>query len=425
MTAPSETVIRAHRLLAGAGEPATPDAEVAISGGRITAVRASGSVELAPDVEVVEHRGTLLPGLIDAHMHFFGVPSTQIQRLPKESESYRMGRAVAEARRMLLAGITTARDLGSSIGPDIRRAIDEGLFPGPRLLAAGEFVTTTDGTWQYNSIPLEWARQRDMIADGPDEMRAIVRRRTRRGATAIKLGLSKGCVGDHLHAWGDDPGHQLAAMTTIEAAAAVDEAHGHELRVAGHAIGDAAVGIALDAGVDTIEHGYGITPAMRDRLAAAQTPVVSTISQLQRHVASFDEFAYPVVERDALRRHFDRMRVDFEANVAAGVRYILGSDLIGPPSHPQDIAAHEFAYAVEWGMTPAAAIRAGTSDSATALGLGADVGHIGVGKWADLVGVVGDPLEDITELQRPVLVLKGGDVIRGASGIREGRIDER
>lgn len=393
--------------------PVLQQADVLVTDGLIAEIGPRGSIATPDHTEVIDLSDqTLLPGMIDAHMHFFGVPSHRLEQLPTEREPYRALRGAGEARKMLLAGITSSRDLGSSIGPDLRRAIDEGHIPGPRLLAAGEFITTTGGTWEYVSLPLEWARQKDMIADGPDEMREIVRRRIRSGANVIKLGLSKGAIDDQYHAWGDDPMDQVAGMTLDEVRAAVDEAHTHNILVSAHCIGEAAVVLGLDGGVDIIEHGYGITEETRSRLVETQILVGSTISQLYSHRAAYEEFHYPQWERDVFERHTERMREDFEKSVAAGVRYHLGSDLIGYPTHPQDTAAREFQYAVQWGMKPAQALASGMANGAEALGMRDEIGTIEQGKIADLIATREDPLEDISTLQRPTFVMQAGHTVR-------------
>jgi len=411
-------VVLAGRLIDGTGGEVQTNVAVTIVDGVISAVSSRDSAERPEGAEVIDLGDqTLLPGLIDAHMHFFGVPSHQLHRLPKETESYRALRGAGEARKILLAGFTSTKDLGSSVGPDIRRAINEGHIPGPWLTAAGEFITTTNGTWEYTDLPLEWARQRDIIADGPIGMREIVRRRIRSGANFIKLGLSKGYVDDNYHAWGDDPLRQLAGMNLDEVKAATDEAHAHNVLVSAHCIGEIAVNLALDGGVDVIEHGYGITEKTRQRLVDRQILVGTTISQLYSHQAAYDEFNYPQWEREVFDRHTVQMRIDFEKGLEAGVRFVLGSDLIGYPTHPQDTAAREFEYAVAWGMDPKEAIVAGTARGAEALGQSDVIGTIEVGKYADLTAFAGDPIADITELQRPAFVMQHGRLVRHGDSI--------
>ena len=388
------------------------DIAILVNGDRIAEIGHRDAVQAPADAEVVDLGSrTVMPGMIDAHMHLFGVPSDKLDRLPFEREAYRVLRAAGEARKMLEAGITAARCLGSSIGPDLRRAIDEGHVPGPRLMAAGEFICSTDGTWDHIAIPLDWARSLDMIADGVEGVREIVRRRIRRGANVIKVGLSKGDVDDKFHPWGDDPLNQITSYSLEEVKALVDEAHLNKLKVSAHCIGDEAVRYALDGGVDVIEHGYGITEDTRKRLVDENALVVSTISQLYFHRLAYDDFHYPEYLRQIYDRHIRQMRIDFEKSLAAGVRYALGTDLVGFPTHPQNAGAREFEFAVEWGMDPMAAITAGTRTSAEAMGMDHRMGTLEKGKLADLIAMAGNPLRDITELQRVTFVMLGGNVI--------------
>ena len=146
---------------------------------------------------------TLMPGMIDAHLHTFGVDSTKLHMLGPEHPGYRVARSLHELEQLLLAGFTSARCLGSTIGPQVRRAIEEGLARGPRLVAAGPFISSTGGTWDTDGVSLSLARAGGELADGPEALRRTVRERVRQGADFIKLGLSKGGAHDRYHAWGD------------------------------------------------------------------------------------------------------------------------------------------------------------------------------------------------------------------------------
>jgi imidazolonepropionase-like amidohydrolase len=414
MSTPSK--VKARFILAGPDLTPVEDAAILVEAGRIVAVGRDSELPQPVGCVVIDLGGaTLMPGMIDAHMHTFGVDSMRLSTLAIEREGYRVGRALFELEEMLHAGFTSARCLGSTIGPEVRRLIEEGFAEGPRLKAAGAFISSTSGTWDTNGVPLAAARRGAELADGPDELRRAVRERVRDGSDFIKLGLSKGGVHDRYHAWGDDPLAQVAAYGHDEVAAAVDEAHRNGLKVSGHAIGEAAVRLALDCGVDVIEHGYGISPETRARLAAEKKIVVTTISQLHFHRAAYDTFHYPQWERDVYERHWKVMQMDFQLGLTEGVRFALGTDLIGAPTHPLKEAAMEFILATDWGMTPHQALVAGTMTAAEVLGLSSAIGSIEPGKAADLVAFSENPLNDISLVRRPVFVMKGGGIAVHAS----------
>lgn len=405
----------AKRLLAGPDLEPVLDAAILVEGSKIVALGPRAKLgEPADCVSIDLGSATLMAGMIDAHMHTFGVSSTGLHALPFEREPVRALTAAAELRELLHAGFTSARCLGSSVGPDLKRAIAAGFIEGPRLLAAGRFLSSTSGTWDAMPVPLAEAAASGEIADGPDGFRTAVRQRVRDGADFIKLGLSKGPGGDRYHSWGDDPARQATTMTVEEVRAAVDEAHRNGIKVSAHAIGDAAVNLALDGGVDVVEHGYGIAEETRRRLIDTATIVVTTISQLHFHRAAYDAFHYPAWERAVYERHWMAMKRDFERGLAAGVRFALGTDLIGRPTHPLKEAAMEFIFATEWGMSTRAALQAGTARGAEVLGLEATTGIMAEGMTADVIGLDGDPTADIAAVRRVSFVMKAGAVVRNS-----------
>jgi imidazolonepropionase-like amidohydrolase len=411
-------VQRAAGLVDGNGGVSS-DVAVRVEGEKIVAIGPRDDPALAEDATVVDlGDGTLVPGMIDAHMHFFGVPSDVSNTMRFESLSYRALRAAGEARRMLEAGITSARCLGSAVGPDVRRVLREGMISGPRLEVSGDFICSTAGTWDHFNVPLAWIAQQGIIADGPDECRKMVRTRIRQGATVIKIGVSKGALGDRFRPWGEDPYNESPGFTLAEIRAVTDEAHLNGLQVSAHCIGDRQVQLALDGDVDIIEHGFGITDATRERIAQAGNWVVTTLSHPYLHHAAADEFGYPAWKKEAFARHVDAISADFAKGLAAGVKYALGSDNIGWPTHPQGAMALEFELATRWGMSAGEAIIAGTRSGAQVMRTDHLVGTIEPGKLADIIAVPGDPLEDITLLQAPSLVMQGGEFIVSPPGLR-------
>nr|WP_247749407.1 MULTISPECIES: amidohydrolase family protein [unclassified Rhizobium] len=400
--------IKAGRILAGAKLDSIENAALVVAAGKIVAIE----TETDAGGHVIDlGTATMMPGMIDCHMHTFGVDSMRLNTLATEREAYRAPRALFELRQMLEAGFTSARCLGSTIGTEVRRAIDEGFATGPRLKVAGAFISSTSGTWDSKEVPLAAARRSGELADGVDGVRQAVRERVRDGADFIKLGLSKGGVHDRYHAWGDDPLAQIATYSADEVRAAVDEAHRNRLKVSAHAIGEAAVALALECDVDIVEHGYGISEATREKLVNTGTIVVSTISQLHFHRLAYDLFHYPDWERAVYERHWDIMKRDFQLGLKAGVRFALGTDLVGAPTHPLKEAANEFILAVDWGMTALQALQAGTVLSAEVLGIAGETGTIEPGKAADLVAFAGNPLDDISVVMQPLFVMKQGVTI--------------
>lgn len=415
---PKHIVLKAKGLVDGTGAPMSSNVSILIKDGVIQEIGNKLEVISPPGAEEIDLGDkTLMPGMVDAHMHFFGLGTDRpFGGLPTETHIYRALRTAGEARKMLEAGITAVRCLGSGhIGPSLKRAIEDKHVPGPRMVTAGHFISSTAGTFDHISMPLDWVKADDMLADGVEGVRAMVRRRIRQGADVIKVGLSRsGVAGDGYQAWGEDPLNQIASYSLEEIQALTQEAHRNKLKVSAHCIGDDAVRVALKAGVDTIEHGYGISDDTRKMMVDHDALVVSTICQLHFHVIGAARFDYPEWARTLFQKHIEVMRSDFEKSLAAGVRYVLGTDLIGYPTHPQELAAKEFELAVEWGMDPMQAIVAGTQGGAETMSMDNVIGTIETGKWADIIGVTGSPVKDITTLQRVAFVMQGGQVVRNS-----------
>jgi imidazolonepropionase-like amidohydrolase len=410
------TVLHAKRAFI-AGRTVAGGVAVVVRAGRIERVLAG--VASGIDVEVggprvVHDLGdrTLLPGLIDAHTHFLGIATDHYDSLLWERLEYRTARAAGEARRLLMAGVTSTRDLGSPCGPALSRAIRDGHLEGPRIIAAGESLCATNGTWDIVAADRSVADLHAMLVDGGDNLRRAVRDRVRSGALVIKIGLSRGRATDHSHGWGDDPSVQEVAYTDDEIRAVVDEAHRSGVKVSAHCIGDGPVRSALRNGVDVIEHGFGIDDETRRMIVDAGRPVVTTISGLALGCEASARRGDDPLAVQIQHGHLARMRADFEAGRAAGVTYVLGSDLIGDPDQPQTAAIGEFARVVEWGMSPVEALIAGTTAAADVLGLGSSIGALEPGMAADVIACPGDPASDIRELGKVDLVMSDGVIRR-------------
>jgi len=410
-------LLLADRVVDGIKAAPIKGGAVLIDGRHIVDVGEKQHVGRPSGAKVIElHGRTLMPGLIDAHLHFFGTNSNIPDQLVTERDAYRALRSARDARRLLDAGFTTVRCLGSSIGPDVARATRDHIVPGPRVVAAGQFIAPTGATWDHVHMPLRMMNELDMLADGVDEGRAIVRRRTRAGAEVIKITTSYGERYDAHHAWGDSPFNQNLAFTIDEIRAIVDEAHRNNLKVSSHSIGDAAVRHALEGGVDIIEHAHAISDQTRELLAERGTIVVPTLANMYflEHNGPGTGMDPTIV--DVARRHGEVQRVDFRKALSAGVRIASGSDFIGPPYAPHGENAMELVLMVEEGMRPSEAIKAATAMGAVTLGREHELGTLERGKLADIIALEGDPFDDIRAVLNVPFVMQEGVVLK-AEGV--------
>ena len=340
---------------------------------------------------------TLTPGLIDCHVHLcFDGTADFAGEARAMTPTLASLKASRNAVRQLEHGVTTVRDLGGvgSVVCEVARAIDDALIPGPRVLAAGRALTITGGHGHNIGIARE--------VDGADEVRRAVREEIRAGASAIKLIATGGVLTPGISA-------EFTAFTPEELAAAVDEAHKWGRAVGAHAIGETGIAQAVEAGVDSIEHGSMISAETARRMKELGTFHVPTINAVRGIMDHSDEVpAYAVEKARAL---VPLATASFRRAARAGVRHALGTDA-GTPFNPHGSAPVEIVRMVEWGLTPLKAMQASTSNAARLLRL-ADVGTVIPGATADLALYDGDPLEDIERVLEPALVMKGGEVVAG------------
>jgi imidazolonepropionase-like amidohydrolase len=405
--------IRAGLLFDGTSSGLKRDVLIHIAEGAIVRVEAQSSAPSGTEITVDLSNHTVLPGIIDAHMHFLGIDTMQQEKIYTESEGYKIIRSVRDAYRLLEAGFTAVRCLGSPISPILARGIDDGIIPGPRIIAAGNYVGPTGSAWDHVQLPIELMRRADMIADGVPACLAIVRRRVRQGAKVIKTGTSMGAYGDR-HVWGESekPQDQLAQYSLEELQAIVQEAHRLGVKVSSHSIGDQAVRNALDAGIDVIEHGHGMSDETRRRLLDSGKILVPTLSNMH-----FATVIGPHVHLDrrsieAARRHVEAQVENFRKCLEAGVRMAAGSDLIGHPLGPHGEQSAELELMVKYGMKPVDALTSATRVGAQALGLESVIGTVEPGRYADLIAVKGDPLQNIQLLKEVDFVMKQGIIFR-------------
>lgn len=406
------TVLRAARLIDGTGAPTVINAAIVVTDDRIVAVGPASAVAVPAGARVVDLGDvTLLPGFIDAHTHIIGRtlgdPMADLA-IVKDYTSYGAIVGVANARSTLMAGFTTIRVVGAPNFDDmaLRQAITDGRVPGPRMENAGHAIGITGGHCDENGFRpgLIQLGPVDGVADGPEQIRAAVRNQVKAGADVIKMCATGGVLSE-----GDAVG--VTQYTYEEMKALVDEATKLGRKVAAHAHGTEGIKIAVRAGVSSIEHGSFLDEEGARMMAQRGTFLVPTM------------MAGDAVERFAKNGVLKGLRA--EKALAAGaamrnatkiavanhVQIALGTDA---GVIPHGTNAREFGLMVEWGgLTPMAALNAGTMNAAKLLGWDAKVGSLAPGKLADIVAVPGNPLADIHVTERVSFVMKGGVVYKG------------
>ena len=403
---PAETiVVTGARLVDVLAGRETERPQIVISDGRISAVGRQGDPAPADARKLDLGNRTILPGLIDMHVHLTSDPRISGYRRLEYTDSFWMAVGVANARKTLEAGFTTVRNVGSGEYQDVglMEGIDHGYIAGPRIVPATYALGSTGGHCDATQFPPSITTPGTQIANSPDEYRALVRKVHKYGAKVIKVCMTGGVLSKR-----DSVGAQQVSPEEIKAI--VEEAHRLGLRVAVHAHGTEGINDALRAGVDTVEHA-SLADAESFKLA-------------REHGAWFDmdiynddyilaEGANNGVYPESLEKEKMiglKQRQTFRAAHAAGVKMLFGTDA---GVYPHGGNARQFAKMVEWGMTPMEAIQAATRNAAEALDQTANVGAIAPGRYADLIAVDGDPLADIRTLETIAIVMKGGTIVKG------------
>jgi imidazolonepropionase-like amidohydrolase len=400
---PHAIVLHAARLLDVKNGKMVKPGEVLVQGDRIAEV--GTSVKHPAGAEVIDLGDrTLMPGLIDAHVHLFLHPGAEDLQTVEESVPQRTITAVLAARDDLMAGFTAERDMGTegagSADTAVRNAIDEGSVPGPRLRISGNAIDIMGGhedAIHFN--PAQHVLSNATYANGKDELIAAMREQYKEGADFTKI-YETGP--DRLV---DGKFSTIYQYTETELKAAVEEAARSGKRVAVHATGEPGTLFAARAGVASIDHANQLGDETMRLMREKQIFAVPTFT-------IFDYFAdHAATPAQAAREHamLDLKIADFRKQVAAGVPMALGSD-VGP--FPHGTQAREFVLMVKFGMNPLAVLQADLINGAKLLGWDGQIGSLEMGYFADVIAVPGDPLQDIGVLQNVAFVMKGGVVYR-------------
>ena len=406
LTAQAETVaVSAAKLVDVANGKVIEHPVVVIEDERIIAVGPAGSVAIPAGAKRIDLPNlTLLPGLIDMHVHLTAEPTIGGYNGLLYTDSFWPIVGTRNARKTLDAGFTSVRNVGSGHFDDVglRQAIDEHFIPGPRITTATYALSATGGHCDETYFPPSMNQTSPAVGDSPDELRQKVRWVHKYGATVIKVCVSGG-VFDH----GASVGAQQLNLEEIKAI--TDEAHMEGLKVAAHAHGTAAIADAIRGGIDTIEHS-SLIDAAGIELAKEKGAYLSMDIYNTDYTQAEGKKNGELEENLRKDREIgDAQRENFKKAVKAGVKMIFGTDA---GVYPHGDNAKQFAVMVRYGMTPLQAIQAATVTAAKALDQEKNVGQIQVGKFGDIIGVSGDPLADVTTLEHVAFVMKGGEVFK-------------
>jgi imidazolonepropionase-like amidohydrolase len=410
--APKTVYIRAGHLFDGTGDKTRENMVILVLGDRIQSISPAGAVSIPAGATVIDlSHATVLPGLIDCHTHL-GARADRYDEIYnfKNTPFQSAFVAVVNARRTLEAGFTSVRDVGSApfLAVDLRNSINEGLIPGPRIVASGPGISITGGHGDLNNFSPQtrvsmFPEERNFqIADGVDQIRHVVRAQVKYGVDVIKILATGGVLSK-----GDSPGAPQFTLEELKAAA--DEAHMAGRKIAAHAHGTQGIKNAILAGIDSIEHASLIDDEGIRLAKEHGVYLVMDIYNDDYILGKAIEFGLPKENVEKEKMVGRLQRENFERAVKGGAKMAFGTDA---GVYPHGDNAKQFFYMVKFGLTPAQAIRAATSNAADLIGRAKDVGTLEAGKFADVIAVTGDPLQDVRALENVGFVMKGGVVVK-------------
>jgi imidazolonepropionase-like amidohydrolase len=412
--APRVAYIRAGKLFDSTSGELRSNIVIMVEGERIQKVGTAAEISIPAGAEVVDlSNATVLPGMIDCHTHIEAPPHSdhyaEIYTF-KDTPFDGAFNAVVNTHTDLLAGFTSIRDVGSSafLAVDTRNAVNRGEIIGPRIVASGPMISITGGHGDLNNyapeVSYNWFPEERgfAIADGVDQMRHVVRAQIKYDVDVIKVGATGGVLSK-----GDNPG--AASFTLEELKVAADEAHNQGRKIAAHAHGAEGIRRAILAGFDSIEHA-SLADDEDIKLAIEHgTYFDMDIYNDDFLLGEAIKLGLPQENIDKERRIGRLQRETFQRAVKAGVKMAFGTDA---GVYPHGDNAKQLSTMVQWGMTPAQALKTITFNSADLIGRSKDVGTIEVGKYADIIAVAGDPIQDITIMQHVGFVMKGGVIYK-------------
>jgi imidazolonepropionase-like amidohydrolase len=405
-TAPvaGRTLLRAGKVLDVHTGKETAGQTIIVTGDRITGIAATASTPAqAGDKEIDLTGDTLMPGMIDVHTHLTMAPNFdpyyELTMTPGKEAII----GVMNAKTTLEAGFTSVRNVGAGGFTDValRDEINNGDVPGPHMQVSGPALGITGGHMDENLLPQQYHVSGEGVADGIPAVQHMVRENIKYGADLIKIGASGGVLSK-----GDDP--QASQYTREEMIAICADAHRLGRKVAAHAHGAQAILWATEAGVDSIEHGSYIDDASIKAMKAHGTYLVPTSYLYDWYKEHGD---LPVYYKQKMIDTASVARGNHKKAIAAGVKVAFGTD---SAVYPHGLNAHELdVYVTAYGMSPLAAIQTATLNAADLMGWTDKTGSLDVGKWADVIAVQGDPLQDVKLLQNVAFVMKAGKVYKG------------